>query len=92
LSKPLSTLTATQRGIDELVKIAVSVGSEGLATLLCPDLPLIGGHKQKLETCLIHTAASFASFFLTTLVDRPLNAALLGACSTEMMQDYPLHV
>jgi DNA-binding ferritin-like protein len=30
--------------------------------------------------------------FLTTLVDRPLNAALLGACSTEMMQDYPLHV
>jgi hypothetical protein len=26
------------------------------------------------------------------LVDRPLNAALLGACSTEMMQDYPLHV
>jgi len=27
---------------------------------------------------LTHTAASFASFFLTTLVDRPLNAALLA--------------
>jgi len=41
---------------------------------------------------LIHTAVSFASFFLTTLVERRLNAALLGACSTEKMQDYPLRV
>ena len=30
--------------------------------------------------------------FLTTLVARCLKAALLGACPTEMMQDYPLHV
>src|SRR4029453_17853501 len=41
---------------------------------------------------LIHTAVSFALFFLTTLVERRLNAALLGACSTEKMQDCPLRV
>ena len=40
-------------------------------------------HTHGGELCII---------FLTTLVGRPLNAALLGACSTEMMQDYPLHV
>jgi hypothetical protein len=40
---------------------------------------------------LIHTAVSFASFFFTTLVERGLNAALLGACPTEKMQAYPLH-
>jgi hypothetical protein len=41
---------------------------------------------------LIHTAVSFASFFLTVPVERHLNTALLGAGPTEMMQDYPLHV
>ena len=41
---------------------------------------------------LIHTAVSFASFFLTTPVERRLNTALPGADPTEMMQDYPLHV
>jgi hypothetical protein len=41
---------------------------------------------------LVHTAVSFASFFLTTLVERRLKAALLDACSTEKMQDYPLRV
>ena len=41
---------------------------------------------------LIHTAVSCASFFLTTLVERRLHAALLGACPTEKMQDDPLHV
>src|SRR5262245_18523129 len=42
--------------------------------------------------CLIHTAVSFASFFLITLVETRLNAALLGACPPGKMQDYPLHV
>ena len=41
---------------------------------------------------LIHTAVSFASFFLTTPIERHLNTALPGAGPTEMMQDYPLHV
>ena len=41
---------------------------------------------------LIHTAVSFASFFLTTPVERRLNPLFIGADSTEMMQDYPLHV
>src|SRR5262245_36263924 len=41
---------------------------------------------------LIHTAVSFASFFLITLVETRLNAALLGAWPPGKMQDYPLHV
>jgi hypothetical protein len=41
---------------------------------------------------LIRTAVSFASFILTTSVERRLNTAPLGAGSTEMMQDHPLHV
>jgi hypothetical protein len=41
---------------------------------------------------LIHTAVSFASFFLTTPVERRLNTLFICADSTEMMQDYPLHV
>jgi hypothetical protein len=45
-----------------------------------------------LTSFLIHTAVSFASFLLTTSVERRLNTALLGADPTEMMQDYSLHV
>ena len=41
---------------------------------------------------LIHAAVRFASFFLTTPLERRLNTALPGADPTEMMQDYPLHV
>jgi hypothetical protein len=41
---------------------------------------------------LIHTAVSFASFFLAIPLERHLNTALLGTSPTEMMQDYPLHV
>ena len=48
--------------------------------------------RRALFLALIHTAVSFASFFLTTPVERRLNTALPGADSTEMMQDYPLHV
>src|SRR5262245_16732356 len=44
------------------------------------------------RTVIIHTAVSFASFFLITLVETRLNAALLGACPPGKMQDYPLHV
>ena len=44
------------------------------------------------HTFLIRTAVSFASFILTTSVERRLNTAPLGAGSTEMMQDHPLHV
>ena len=44
------------------------------------------------ELALIHTAVSFASFFLTTPVERHLNTVSLGAGSGEMMHDYPLHV
>src|SRR5215510_14441505 len=44
------------------------------------------------QVLLIHTAVSFASFFLITLVETRLNAALLGACPPGKMQDYPLHV
>jgi hypothetical protein len=42
-----------------------------------------GTYTHSGELCII---------FFTTLVERGLNAALLGACSTEKMQDYPLHV
>jgi hypothetical protein len=41
---------------------------------------------------LIHAAVIFASFFLTTPVERRLNTALPGTDPTEMMQDYALHV
>ena len=45
-----------------------------------------------LSHVVMHTAVSFASFILTTSVERRLNTAPLGAGSTEMMQDHPLHV
>jgi len=44
------------------------------------------------QTVLIHAAVIFASFFLTTPVERRLNTALPGTDPTEMMQDYALHV
>src|SRR5262249_28153559 len=51
----------------------------------------LGGGGVRREA-LINAAVSFATFFLTTLLERRLNKALPGADPTEMMQDYPLHV
>jgi hypothetical protein len=46
-------------------------------------MKMVTSHTHSGERCII---------FFTTLVERGLNAALRGACPTEKMQDYPLHV